>query len=52
MSMNRWFVSQQRLMEYMAYLFSAKYYNQILHHNQIKNNSKRFTCPDKPGIYG
>lgn len=31
MSMNRWFTSQQRLMEYMAYLFCNKYYNQVLH---------------------
>ena len=36
MSMNRWFVSQQRLMEYMAYLFCAKYYNQILHQSNEK----------------
>lgn len=51
MSINRWFVSQQRLMEYTTYLFGAKYYNQILDQS-MKNNSKHFFCPDKPGIYG
>jgi thiopeptide-type bacteriocin biosynthesis protein len=34
MSMNRWFFTQQRLMEYMCYLFSHKYYKQLLHYNQ------------------
>lgn len=36
MSINRWFISQQRLMEYMGYLFCAKYYNQILHQSNEK----------------
>jgi thiopeptide-type bacteriocin biosynthesis protein len=31
MSMNRWFTTEQRLMEYMAYSFCGKYYNQIVH---------------------
>jgi len=31
MSMNRWFATEQRLMEYMAYHFCGKYYNQIVH---------------------
>jgi len=31
MSMNRWFITQQRLLEYMCYLFCSKYYNQIIH---------------------
>ncbi|HEY5371759.1 MAG TPA: lantibiotic dehydratase [Hanamia sp.] len=34
MSMNRWFLTEQRLMEYMCYLFCNKYYNQLLWHNQ------------------
>lgn len=38
MSMNRWFITQQRLMEYMCYLFCSKYYNQVLHHKE--NNIK------------
>jgi thiopeptide-type bacteriocin biosynthesis protein len=37
MSMNRWFVTEQRLMEYMCYTFAGKYYKQILHY-QPKNN--------------
>jgi thiopeptide-type bacteriocin biosynthesis protein len=37
MSMNRWFVTDQRLMEYMCYIFAGKYYKQILHY-QPKNN--------------
>ncbi|PSL31013.1 lantibiotic dehydratase [Chitinophaga ginsengisoli] len=31
MSMNRWFTTEQRFMEYMAYSFCGKYYNQIVH---------------------
>jgi len=31
MSMNRWFATDQRLMEYMAYLFCGKHYNQLVH---------------------
>lgn len=31
MSMNRWFTTEQRFMEYMAYYFCGKYYNQIVH---------------------
>lgn len=31
MSINRWFATEQRLMEYMAYLFCGKYYNQLVH---------------------
>jgi thiopeptide-type bacteriocin biosynthesis protein len=31
MSMNRWFITRQRLMEYMCYLFCRKYYLKILH---------------------
>jgi lantibiotic biosynthesis protein len=33
MSLNRWFVNQQRLMEYMCYSFCSKYYEQLLHTN-------------------
>ena len=36
MSMNRWFLSEQRLMEYMCYLFCNKHYNQLLQYNQKK----------------
>lgn len=36
MSMNRWFLTEQRLMEYMCYLFCNKYYNQLLQYNQNK----------------
>ena len=36
MSMNRWFLTEQRLMEYMCYLFCNKYYNQLLQYNQKK----------------
>ena len=32
MSINRWFASEQRLMEYMAYHFCRKYYNQLAYH--------------------
>ena len=32
MSMNRWFATEQRLMEYMSYHFCGKYYNQLIHH--------------------
>jgi thiopeptide-type bacteriocin biosynthesis protein len=35
MSMNRWFITQQRLMEYMCYLFCRKYYHQILNISNI-----------------
>jgi lantibiotic biosynthesis protein len=31
MSMNRWFTTDQRFMEYMSYYFCGKYYNQLLH---------------------
>jgi thiopeptide-type bacteriocin biosynthesis protein len=31
MSMNRWFATEQRLMEYMAYHFCGRYYNQLAH---------------------
>lgn len=31
MSMNRWFTTEQRLMEYMVYYFCGKYYNQMVH---------------------
>lgn len=31
MSINRLFATEQRLMEYMAYLFCGKYYNQLLY---------------------
>lgn len=34
MSMNRWFLTEQRLMEYMCYLFCNKYYNQLLQYNK------------------
>ncbi|SDG14486.1 lantibiotic dehydratase [Chitinophaga filiformis] len=37
MSMNRWFTTEQRFMEYMAYSFCGKYYNQIVHQ---KNGAK------------
>src|SRR5690606_1604202 len=36
MSMNKWFVSQQRLLEYMVYLFCEKYYNQKIHQSNEK----------------
>ncbi len=36
MSMNRWFLTEQRLMEYMCYLFCNKHYNQLLQYNQKK----------------
>jgi thiopeptide-type bacteriocin biosynthesis protein len=32
MSINRWFATEQRLLEYMAYLFCGKYYNQLMYH--------------------
>lgn len=32
MSLNRWFINRQRLMEYMCYLFCSKYYQQVLHY--------------------
>jgi len=31
MSQNRWFVTQQRLMEYMVYEFCSRYYDRLLH---------------------
>lgn len=31
MSLNRWFVNKQRVMEYMCYSFCNKYYQQLLH---------------------
>lgn len=34
MSMNRWFITRQRLMEYMCYLFCSKYYSQLLYCKQ------------------
>lgn len=37
MSMNRWFTTEQRFMEYMVYYFCGKYYNQIVHQ---KNGAK------------
>jgi thiopeptide-type bacteriocin biosynthesis protein len=42
MSMNRWFITQQRLMEYMCYIFCNKYYNQIIHQTKtiISKGSK------------
>lgn len=42
MSMNRWFLAEQRLMEYMCYLFCNKYYNQLLQYN----NQKKITRVD------
>lgn len=36
MSINRWFLTEQRLMEYMCYLFCNKYYNQLLQYDQKK----------------
>ena len=36
MSMNRWFLTEQRLMEYMCYLFCNKYYNQLLQFDKKK----------------
>jgi thiopeptide-type bacteriocin biosynthesis protein len=36
MSLNRWFLTEQRLMEYMCYLFCHKYYNQLLQYNPEK----------------
>ena len=37
MSMNRWFVTDQRLMEYMSYVFATKYYKQLIHYHSHKN---------------
>ncbi|MGN6603510.1 MAG: lantibiotic dehydratase [Ginsengibacter sp.] len=37
MSMNRWFVTEQRLLEYMCYVFAGKYYKQLLHYHLQKN---------------
>jgi lantibiotic biosynthesis protein len=34
LSLNRWFINRQRLLEYMCYLFCSKYYQQLLHTNQ------------------
>lgn len=34
MSMNRWFLTRQRVMEFMAYYFCHKYYNQLLHQRE------------------
>jgi len=31
MSLNRWFINQQRVMEYMCYSFCSKYYRQLMH---------------------
>lgn len=36
MSLNRWFVNQQSLMEYMCYLFCSKYYHQLLNYSQLQ----------------
>lgn len=36
MSMNRWFVTEQRLMEYMCYVFAEKYYKQLLNYRPHK----------------
>ncbi|HET7118220.1 MAG TPA: thiopeptide-type bacteriocin biosynthesis protein, partial [Hanamia sp.] len=36
MSINRWFHTEQRLMEYMCYIFCNKYYNQLLQYNRKK----------------
>jgi lantibiotic biosynthesis protein len=33
MSMNRWFIAEQRLLEYMCYLFCSKHYNEKIHTN-------------------
>jgi hypothetical protein len=33
MSMNRWFVTEQRLLEYTVYIFAVKYYNQIFYYH-------------------
>lgn len=35
MSVNRWFATEQRLFEYMAYLFCGKYYNQLIYHVNV-----------------
>lgn len=35
MSINRWFASEQRLLEYMAYHFCRKYYNQLASHINV-----------------
>jgi thiopeptide-type bacteriocin biosynthesis protein len=34
MSLNRWFVNQQRVMEYMCYSFCSKYYYKLMRYNQ------------------
>jgi hypothetical protein len=41
MSTNRWFVNEQRLMEYMCYLFCNKYYNQLLQYDQKKKYKQK-----------
>ena len=33
MSMNRWFVTEQRLLEYTVYIFAVKYYKQIFYYH-------------------
>lgn len=33
MSMNRWFITEQRLQEYMCYDFSLRSYKRLLHYN-------------------
>ena len=38
MSLNRWFVNQQRMMEYMCYSFCNKYYEQLLHCKSTRHN--------------
>lgn len=37
MSMNRWFVTEQRFMEYMCYVFARNYYNQLLRYHSQKH---------------
>jgi thiopeptide-type bacteriocin biosynthesis protein len=38
MSMNRWFVTDQRLLEYMSYIFAARYYTQMLYYPPKTNS--------------
>ncbi|QCX52490.1 hypothetical protein FGE20_01375 [Elizabethkingia sp. JS20170427COW] len=35
MSVNRWFTSQQRVYEYMCYVFAGKFYNRILNSKHV-----------------
>ena len=42
MSMNRWFVTEQRLMEYMCYVFAKNFYKQLLYYRSKDNQPGAF----------